>query len=597
MVLTLPAPTFAHQESKLLMSGGRGKGEVEELVDRINRQTHTLDLSLYKRLTAIGTQESLEAIKKVCSKLNNATALPVAYASLENYKGDEKLEAKAIDWLADECGASKPPTHQAAAKALVLFGSSATSELQGLVSRSKYASVRAIAVGGVLEDYVSENTSDALAALLANAEVGLSGSHGALFGALDRFEGEEFDSDFAAGLKNKKAPVSIKRVAIEVLKHRERQEVTKMLISALKDKATEVQIAAMVALDDRGEESHEGAVYKLLKSKDEAVRRQAIISLGRLKGADEDWLDDLNSLAKDRDPGTRMGAAVALAELRTPEALEALYLLLADTDHLVRREALQQLGNMRRKETLPRLMMRLNGERGRLKTDLLITLRLITGLDHGTSYERWKRWWDAEGEAFELPSYETALRAERERKKRAGEGRTATSFYGLTIVSDRICFVLDVSGSMEGASGSGTRMEAAKEQLMAVLGAFPEGDLFNVIFFSSDAFPWEDELVTMNKKTRKAALSYVERQTPGGATAIYDALELAFEDRRIDTIFLLTDGEPSGGKIDDAATIRSEVKRWNANRHIRINCIAIGKPSTLLQGLAKDTGGEYKQVN
>jgi len=197
---------------------------------------------------------------------------------------------------------------------------------------------------------------------------------------------------------------------------------------------------------------------------------------------------------------------------------------------------------------------------------------------------------------FEIPDYETALRAERERERREGEGRTVTAFYGLKVVSDRICFVLDTSGSMETPSGGTTRIEAAKEQLLTVLDKYPEGDLFNVIFFSSDAFPWQDQLAEMTKKTRKAALDYVDRQRAGGATALYDALELAFEDRRIDTIFLLTDGVPSGGKVDDPGQIRQEVKRWNEARHVRINCISVGGPSPLLKGLAADTGGEYKEV-
>jgi hypothetical protein len=287
---------------------------------------------------------------------------------------------------------------------------------------------------------------------------------------------------------------------------------------------------------------------------------------------------------------------VALAEVRTPEALQQLYLLLADPDHLVRREALQQVGNLRRKETLPALIMRLNGETGRLKADLLTTLRLITGLDHGTAFERWNRWWKQEGATFELPSFEEAQRLERKREQDASGGRTSATFYGLKVVSDRICFILDVSGSMLTKSGQSDRMEVAREQLLAVLQQFPDGDLFNIIFFASDAFPWEDELVPMSDKARKEALKYVERQNAGGTTAIYNALELAFQDRRIDTIFLLTDGQPAGGKVDDPDTIRADVKRWNANRHIRIHGIAIGQASPLLRNLSSDTGGDYKEV-
>ena len=318
--------------------------------------------------------------------------------------------------------------------------------------------------------------------------------------------------------------------------------------------------------------------------------------LGRIHAADEAWIEELAGYAKHKDPAVRMGAAVALAELRTERALDALYAMLADEDHLVQREALQQVGNLRRKETLPALIGRINGARGRMRVELLTVLRLITGEDHGSSYERWKRWWDAEGAAFEVPTYETAYRAERERQRRRKGGDTVSTFYGLQIVSERVCFIMDVSGSMEEQSGGQTRIAAAKDQLLSALERYPDQALFNVIFFASDAFAWSDELVKMGKKAREEALEYVTRQKPGGGTAVFDALELAFDDRRIDTIYLLTDGDPSAGRITDPGRIREEVRRWNETRHVEIHGIAVGKESPLLRNLADDSGGEYRMV-
>jgi HEAT repeat protein len=589
LLLTLSVPAFA--------AGADADDEaVERIVAEIRGQGKILNPQLYKRLTAIGNRSSFDAIVKICPSVPNDMARRQAYLSLTAYRGLADLEPRAVKWLAAESDGSRELNRRAAAKALARFGSSAAAELRHLVSRSKDERVRAFAVGGTLEALVREGSRNALERLLRNALIGPSGGRTELLGALQQLAEKGLDEGFAAGLKHKEVAAEIKILAMEALRGREGVEVTKALLDALKDKTPEVQVAAMLALDAAGADSHMRQLSKLLKSKHEGVRRQAIISLGRLKRTEEGWLEDLFELARDRNPATRQGAAVALAEARTPEALEALYLLLADSDHLVRREALQQVANLRRKETLPALIMRLNGEGGRLKRDILAALRLITGLDHGMAFERWNRWWKTEGADFELPTYEDALRAERRREKNASEGRTVSSFFGLKIVSDRICFVLNVSGSMSEASGKGTRMDSAKRQLVEVLRVFPTGDLFNVIFFSNDAFPWEDELVTMNKKNRKAALSYVERQRADGATAIYNALELAFEDRAIDTIYLLTDGTPSGGKVDNPEEIRAQVKSWNEHRLVRIHCIAIGATSPLLQNLAKDSGGDYKLV-
>jgi len=575
---------------------GRDDQKIKELVARIESARHMRDGRLFKQLTAFKSNASFEAIKRVTKPLQGEHQLKWAYAAFENYKGVDGLEGKAIEWVASKAIKGREPQRRAAARGLARFGMAAESELRLLLTRSKDPKVRAWAVGPLVPSLTAEGTPGALGQILDNARPGPSGSREALASALGAFLGERNTQAFFGFLRGREPSPAMAVMAIEVIRDRQEPGVARALISAMKSSDSSVQLAAMAALDARGETSHATALGKLIRDDDELVRRQAVISLGRLRGADESLIDELRDLATAKDPATRQGAVVALAELRTQEALQALYLLLADTDHLVRREALQEVGNLRRRETLPALIGRLNGEKGRLKIDLITTLRLITGLDNGTSYDRWKRWYDAEGETFEIPDYDAALRAERERQRHKREGRTVTSFYGLKIVSDRICFVLDVSGSMQAQSGRGTRIHTAKQQLLDVLEKYPEGDLFNVIFFSSDAYPWQDELARMNKKTRKAALEYVSRQTADGATALYDALELAFEDRRIDTIFLLTDGQPTGGKVDDPGQIRQEVRRWNASRHVEINCISVGGGSQLLKQLASDSKGEYKEV-
>lgn len=569
---------------------------VQEIVKEIRAQETQFNAALFKRLTAIGTRESLEAIQALCDDLRAPKKLEYAFLAFENYRGDSELEPEAIAWLSEECRSSKLQTQRAAARGLATFGAAAEHELHGVASRSKDPEVRAFAVGGLLEVLTAERSRANLTLLLESMRVGLSGTREALLEALECFEGSAYDGVFASALKSRRASLSTKLLVIDVLSAREGEEARKTLLAALKSKDGDVKIAAMVALDARGEQTHGSTLAKLTRSREGRVQRQAVISLGRLKAKDPDLLEDLLEFATSRSPSARTGAAVALGELRTPEAISALHRLLADPDHLVRREALQQIGNLRRKQSLPVLISRLNAERGRLKADLLTTLRLFTGLDHGTGFARWKRWWDHEGATFELPTYEAALSAERERGQRDAEGRTTATFYGLRIVSDRICFILDVSGSMLEDSGRQTRMDAAREQLVSVVESVPEGDLFNLIFFSSDAFAWSDELVIMSAETRAEALDYVQSQRAGGATAVYDALELAFQDRNVDTIYLLTDGEPAGGTVNDPAAIRAEVARWNRERYIRIHGIAVGKPSALLQGLSKDSGGDYKEV-
>lgn len=574
----------------------RGKTEVARVVEEIERARDPKQKGrLFGQLTAYANKDSFEAMTRLCKSLQHPDVMKRAFKACENYKGVAEIEERVIEWMTEQCNASREPLRAAAAQGLALFGEAASPQLSSLVRRSKDAKVRAYALGPLLDELKGEGSPSALETVVDNAELGATCKRQDLVETLEAFTGKANNEVFFGSLRDKKISAPVKATIVDAIGAREADGIDKALLGALKEDSPEVQLAAIAALDQRGEATHAAALKKLIKAKDEGVRRQSVISLGQIRGGEEGWLNNLEGLVKSKDPATRMGAAVALAEVRTPEALELLYSLLYDSDHLVQHETLQQIGNLRRLETVPALIARINGVRGRLRMQLFVTLRLITGVDNGTSTERWKRWWDSEGANFELPTYDEALRLERERDRRRSESKTVSTFFGLQVVSDRICFIMDVSGSMEEQAGSGNRLDMAKKQLSGVLEQYPAGDLFNVIFFSSDAFAWEDELIKMTDKTRKEALKYVGRQTPGGATAIYDALKLAFEDRRIDTIYLLTDGEPSGGTINEPERIRSEVRRWNTSRHVRINCIAVGKPSELLKGLARDTGGDYRE--
>jgi len=569
----------------------------ERLVQQIEQAKPQQKMKLFGRLTELQSKASLDAMRRLIKSLQQPQVLQRAFLALESYKGVDALEGPAVAFLVEQCGASRQPVRRNAARGLARMGDSAAPDLTRLVSRSKDEVVRAFCLGPLLGSLAEAGTPGGLETILDNARLGRTCDHPTLVAHLERFAGNTNNKVFFGALRDRKVPAQVKATVVEALAEREADGVEKALVGALKDPAPAVVLAAIEALDGRETDAHVGALGKLTRSKDEGVRRRAIISLGRLRGGDGGWLRELAKHAKAKDPATRQGAAVALAELRTPEALEQLYLLLSDPDHLVQRETLQQLANLRRKETLPALIGRINGSRGLIRRQLLWTLRMITGEDHGSSYQRWKRWWDSEGAAFEVPELLDAQLAERERERRRESSETVSTFFGLQVVSDRICFIMDVSGSMEERSGSGNRLDAAKEQLVGVLEKYPAGDLFNVIFFSSDAFAWSDELVKMGKKSRKEVLGYVERQTPGGATAIYDALKLAFEDRRIDTIYLLTDGDPMGGTINEPGRIRREVARWNETRKVVIHCIAVGKPSDLLRGLAGDSGGDYREEN
>lgn len=569
---------------------------VEAIMEVIARERDEANVVLFRRLAEIGTPESLAALKKVPAMLSLQSARDAACAAFLDYAGLEVLEGEAIAFLVGLTDAKQAGLRDAAAKGLGLFEELAEDELETLAKKSKDDSVRAYVCKPLLKIWTARQAGHKLRILLEAANVPQTGTHDELVASFSQWQQPDNSRQFCEALESRKTSTRIKRVVIDVIANRDFEDVGKALTAALKDKSQLTQYRALVALDARGETQHESLLKRLANSDDEAVRRMAIISLAKINAADGNYAKQLEKYARDSDPATRQGAVVALARLGTPDARALIEERLNDADRLVRIEAIGRLVDMRQKPSVPALIARLDLETGRTRDELAGGLRLLTGLDHGTTGTRWLRWWEGEGENFELPSLEDAIAAAQMRQENKDKGGTVASFYGLDVASDRIAFVLDVSGSMNEAQGAGTRMDAAQAELKQSLDKYPAGAWFNLIFFSTEVTAWKDAMVKMDDFTRSSALDYVSRQGPGGATAIYDALRRVFDDREVDTIFLLTDGEPQGGTENDPFRIREEVLRWNLTRGIEIHCVSIGMESSLLRGLAEDSGGKYREV-
>jgi hypothetical protein len=71
---------------------------------------------------------------------------------------------------------------------------------------------------------------------------------------------------------------------------------------------------------------------------------------------------------------------------------------------------------------------------------------------------------------------------------------------------------------------------------------------------------------------------------------------MAFQDPDVDTIFVMSDGEPTSGGVVDPHGIRTEVAFWNKHRNVRIHTVAIGGNLEVLEWLAKDSGGRYVEM-
>ena len=174
------------------------------------------------------------------------------------------------------------------------------------------------------------------------------------------------------------------------------------------------------------------------------------------------------------------------------------------------------------------------------------------------------------------------------------DDRYSARFYGLELGSNKVVFVCDLSGSMEGG-----KLETLKTELSRAVGGFEAPGALNLVFFSSAARALYGALATMSAGNRAAVLEAVRSLSANGGTNIMAALDLALADPRADTIVLLTDGAPSVGTTDTDEILR-RVRKKNAGRRIRIHAIWVDGPpmpggglggSTFLERLAAQNDG------
>lgn len=274
----------------------------------------------------------------------------------------------------------------------------------------------------------------------------------------------------------------------------------------------------------------------------------------------------------------------------------------------------------------------------------------LTGEDFLTQ-ERWAGWWGANETTFDFDRRGDAREAStRER----GPQEKVPTFFGSEIASNRMCFIIDVSGSMcmtdrpvehvlsddEFAKLDPDspevkpyrRMERAKKALAEAVRGLQPTQRFNIIAFSTNNRMWKAATVEATDANRADAIKFIEGLRDDGGTNTYDALEAAFRDPLVDTIYLLSDGAPMvkvgnpGEQMrlfarDEVRRILDFVRRENRFRGLRIYTFGMDgagvwhhkwglpRPVTLptesewlaiLSGFMRDlanlTGGTFKSI-
>jgi len=319
-------------------------------------------------------------------------------------------------------------------------------------------------------------------------------------------------------------------------------------------------------------------------------------------------LDD--ALGREGDPMVLAELIRIRARRGGPELFAVLEARLADGRWPVRAAVIRELSGIRRKESVDLLVARLEVEEGRLRDDLMTALRLLTGQRYGPEPEPWRIWWDKMKAGWTPPPQTPAEAGAPEEQ---GKG-AFVYFYGIRTSSKRIVFCIDLSGSMsfplDGPNGSRPpRIETARRELFQALGALPEDALFNIVVYSATVSTWKRKMEPATLRNKQAARKFVESREPEGATNIYDALSTALDiaeagkkgkhrggdEPEADTIFFLTDGLPTHGRIVDPHQILEGITARNRLLGITIHTVGVSEEqnAAFLLNLAKQNHGDY----
>jgi len=194
---------------------------------------------------------------------------------------------------------------------------------------------------------------------------------------------------------------------------------------------------------------------------------------------------------------------------------------------------------------------------------------------------------------------------------------------------DSVVYVLDLSGSMSGRTGTvveqvgkdaaaeaggslvsgltggnnvageaadsvlsmDKKVEIVKDHLIASLRGLPNGAQFNIILFSNDVQRFSPVMITANAASTNTVGAFISRLQEGGATSLSSAI-MAGLDTEAKDLLVLTDGLPTDSSPEEILT---KVRQRNQSKVQRISTVGVGgdQAQDFLTQLATENGGKY----
>jgi hypothetical protein len=173
---------------------------------------------------------------------------------------------------------------------------------------------------------------------------------------------------------------------------------------------------------------------------------------------------------------------------------------------------------------------------------------------------------------------------------RADEPSGGVDFFGTRIRGKFVCFICDISGSMEG-----DKLIALRTELTRSIQSLPAGSHFEVIFFSDRTFVIERDWVQAGSAQARAVLQKIQEVGAAGGTDPSGALQYAFTKLRPvpHEIFLLTDGQFGVSPVELLRQLNGGADRT------RVHTFGLGQDADAasLRAIAQEYGGQYRAVS
>ncbi|WP_395742689.1 VWA domain-containing protein [Prosthecobacter sp.] len=258
-------------------------------------------------------------------------------------------------------------------------------------------------------------------------------------------------------------------------------------------------------------------------------------------------------------------------------------LLAPPNAHVMRACAAEALGGMRSPLALQALLPHLNDEA--IGDAVHCSLFQLTGQDFANDPDKWKAWIAEQGanipwKMLARSDYAEFLQTQKLLKPLDDDSAmNMAAFYGLEIKGKGALFILDVSGSMSRDDRIG-KLRAQMSNLLTALQNKSNKLRYGILTFGAEVdscFPAKGMAVN-DEKNHKQAVQFVDRILAGGGTPMCEAFNHALTrmlpEGSIDSIYFLSDGQPSDGT---PAQVLDLAERIHTQFKVRIHCISIGE--------------------